>query len=135
MKKLIAACVLLINIQLSAQLTKDSVIGTWEYYDNDSQLQQLIITQDSVTVVARVPVYPENKTWTTVTYSGSYTIIDGKIIHVVFYEDPREESFYHVTHFQNGEMEVVLNDSAKHKRGKNLKYRRNNRRGVQLIPQ
>ena len=115
-------------------ITKDSVIGTWEYLDNDSQLQQLIVTQDSVTVIARVPVYGEPGKWRTISYSGPYTMSDSSTLHVIYHDVPREESFYHITRLANGEMYVVLNDTARHKRGKRLVYNRKRSGGVRLIP-
>ena len=124
MKHLIFFFLIAISIPGWSQITTDSIIGTWEYVDKDGQAQQLVITDANVTVIARVPVYPENTTWITSTYSGPYTIIDGKVLHVIYNDEPREESFYHIIKLENGQMEVVLNGSAKNKRGKVHKYTR-----------
>ena len=96
MKHLIFFFLIAISIPGWSQITTDSIIGTWEYVDKDGQAQQLVITDANVTVIARVPVYPENTTWITSTYSGPYTIIDGKVLHVIYNDEPREESFYHI---------------------------------------
>lgn len=115
MKKILLIISLLCTVSGFAQLQKDSIIGVWEYIDKDDHSQKLVITEDSVTVITQVLVYPDNKTWTTVTYTGKYAIINDSTIHVIYWDNPREEQFYHVIKMGNGKMLVQLNGQRKSK--------------------
>jgi hypothetical protein len=115
MKKFLLLFALMCTVRGFAQLQKDSIIGVWEYIDKDNKSQKLVITEDSVTVIAQVARYPDYKTWDVVTYTGKYTIINDSTIHVIYWDNPREEQFYHVLKMGNGKMLVQLNGKRKSK--------------------
>jgi hypothetical protein len=91
-----------------SQITNDSITGTWVNEDYYGKEQKLIITNDSVTVVAPYKTAPGSNEWKTVTFSGSYTIEKGNKIHVIFNEEPREEAFYKVVRAEDGSLQIVV---------------------------
>src|SRR5688572_30593616 len=96
MKHVLLVLLLATASPVSAQITTDSVKGTWidtAYY---GRVQKLIITNDSVTVIAPYRTAPGSNEWKTATYSGFYTIEKGDKLHVIFNDNPREEAFYTV---------------------------------------
>ncbi|HTF03575.1 MAG TPA: hypothetical protein VK826_06090 [Bacteroidia bacterium] len=124
MKKLLFLFGVLLTVSLNAQVDKDSIVGTWVHVDDQGRAQKLVITIDSVTVVGQSLRYGSTDIWDTVSYSGRYTIINGNTLHVIYWDDPREEQFYEIIKQENGTMTVQLRVPIKKKHGDSKIYKR-----------
>lgn len=124
MKIILLVFVFLIGSQLSAQIQQDSIIGTWIHLDDKGRAHKLVITKDSLTVIGQSLQYGSNDIWDTVSYTGRYAIIEGNILHVIYWDDPREEQFYEIIKQENGTMTVQLRVPIKKKLGDPRLYRK-----------
>lgn len=99
-----------------AQITTDSVKGTWVDTVYYGRVQKLIITNDSVTVVVPYRTAPGSNEWKTSTYSGSYTIEKGNKLHVIFNDNPPEEAYYKVERDKDSVLHIVTGAGDKKKK-------------------
>lgn len=116
MKHALLLFLLCLTIPAWSQITKDSVTGTWVCVDNQGYEQKLVISNDSVTVIAQYPSDEDSNEWITITYTGVYTIEKGEKIHVIFNDNPREESFYKVVRAADGTLQIVVPTFEKKKK-------------------
>lgn len=114
---------LLLSVPAWSQITKDSVTGTWVCVDNQGYEQKLVISDDSVTVIAQYPSDEDSNEWITISYTGAYTLEKGEKIHVIFNYKPREEAFYKVVRATDGSIQIVV-PTLKKKKKVDLIYKR-----------
>lgn len=124
MKHIVLLFLLANCIPAWSQITTDSVVGTWVWVDKEGKDQKLVITPDSVTVIHQYLVAPENKVWKTMSYTGRYTIVDGDMLHVIFWDDPREEQFYLIEKIKDGTITLVLDVPKRKTSGEKRIYKK-----------
>lgn len=108
MKHFIFLLLLSLSTPGFSQITTDSITGTWVNTDFYGREMKLVITGDSVTVTIPYRTTPASNEWKNSIYSGSYTIEKGDKLHVIFNEDPREESFYKVVRAEDGSLQIIV---------------------------
>lgn len=116
MKHILAIFLFVLSTSAFSQITTDSVVGTWVYFDSKGVEQQLIITGDSVTIFAQYQNEQDSNEWLTISTTGPYTIEKGDKIHVIFNDKPREEAFYKVVRAEDGTLQIVVQALDKKKK-------------------
>lgn len=123
MKQIILLLSLVFSTTAFAQLTSDSIKGTWVCIDNHGKEQKLVITNDSLFVHSTYQSYTDTSQWITIVYGGRYTIEPDNKIHVIFRSEPREESFFLTRRAENGSLQIVFEKTEKRKKVEMI-YRR-----------